>query len=66
MGQINEAFCEAIAYNLTVLIHEVFEHGAVADFAGEGFAGSPFHPEPMPENSAPCPISGGPGVPSSP
>ena len=31
-AQVNELLCKLIAYNITVLIHEMFEHGVVPDF----------------------------------
>ena len=27
VGRVNELLCKTIAYNITVLIHEIFEHG---------------------------------------
>ena len=32
IAQKNELFCKAIAYNITVLIHEMFELGIKPDF----------------------------------
>jgi hypothetical protein len=29
---VNELLAKVLAYNLTVLIHEIFEHGVVPDF----------------------------------
>ena len=37
-AQINELLCKIIAYNITVLIHEMFEHGIVVDFLGKNTA----------------------------
>ena len=34
-AQVNELFCKAIAYNITVLIHEMFELGIKPDFIPE-------------------------------
>lgn len=34
-AQINEILAKAIAYNLTVLVHEIFEHGVVPDFLAD-------------------------------
>jgi len=34
-AQINELLAKVLAYNLTVLIHEVFEHGILPDFLSE-------------------------------
>ena len=31
-AQVNELLCKTIAYNITVLIHEMFEHGVNVDF----------------------------------
>jgi transposase len=31
-AQVNELLAKVLAYNLTVLIHEIFEHGVVPDF----------------------------------
>jgi len=31
-AQVNELLCKIIAYNITVLIHEMFEHGITPDF----------------------------------
>lgn len=32
VAQVNELLAKAIAYNITVLIHEIFEHGVVPNF----------------------------------
>lgn len=32
-AQVNELLCKVLAYNITVLIHEMFEHGVVPGFA---------------------------------
>ena len=32
VAQVNEVLCKAIAYNLTVVIHEMFEHGIAGQF----------------------------------
>ncbi|MFZ0700020.1 MAG: transposase [Thermoplasmata archaeon] len=34
-AQVNELLAKILAYNLTVLIHEIFEHGVVPDFLGQ-------------------------------
>ena len=31
-SQVNELLCKVIAYNFTVLIHEMFESGIVPEF----------------------------------
>jgi transposase len=35
-AQTNELLAKVLAYNLTVLIHEIFEHGVAPDFLREG------------------------------
>jgi transposase len=35
VGQVNELLAKVLAYNITVLIHEIFEHGVVPDFLRE-------------------------------
>lgn len=48
-AQVNELLAKALAYNITVLIHEMFEHGVIPDFmtappvakSGEGVAKFP-------------------------
>ena len=32
MAQVNEILCKLIAYNLTVVVHEMFENGITASF----------------------------------
>jgi hypothetical protein len=32
VAQVNELLVKVLAYNITVLIHEMFEHGVVPDF----------------------------------
>lgn len=32
VAQVNEAICKLIAYNLTVVVHEIFEHGIAPQF----------------------------------
>ncbi len=32
VARINEMLCKVLAYNLTVLVHEMFEHHVVPDF----------------------------------
>ncbi|MCW6167506.1 MAG: transposase, partial [Thermoplasmatales archaeon] len=39
-AQTNELLAKILAYNLTVLIHEIFEHGVVPDFLREPAPGS--------------------------
>ena len=39
-AQTNELLAKILAYNLTVLIHEIFEHGVVPDFLREAAPGS--------------------------
>ncbi len=34
-AQVNELLAKILAYNLTVVIHEIFEHGIVPDFLRE-------------------------------
>lgn len=33
VAQVNELLCKVLAYNITVLIHEMYEHGVVPGFA---------------------------------
>ncbi|MGP8078163.1 MAG: transposase [Thermoplasmata archaeon] len=41
-AQVNELLAKILAYNLTVLIHEIFEHGVMPDFlSGPAPAGAP-------------------------
>ena len=35
IAQVNELLAKVLAYNLTVLIHEIFEHGVIPDFLNE-------------------------------
>jgi len=37
-AQINEILSKAIAYNLTALVHEIFEHGVVPAFLADPVA----------------------------
>ena len=39
-AQVNELLAKVLAYNLTVLIHEIFEHGIVPDFLRDRALGS--------------------------
>jgi transposase len=32
VAQVNEVYCKLIAYNLSVVVHEMFEHGIAPDF----------------------------------
>jgi transposase len=34
VAQVNEVLCKLIAYNLTVVVHEMFENGIAPDFGG--------------------------------
>ncbi len=40
VAQMNEVLCKLIAYNLTVLVHEMFENGIAPQFQREGGRGS--------------------------
>jgi hypothetical protein len=46
VGQRNELYCKLIAYNITVLIHEMFELGIKADFGlkEKSLSGATFPP----------------------
>ena len=35
VAQVNEVLCKLIAYNLTVVVHEMFEHGIAPNFTSE-------------------------------
>jgi transposase len=37
VAQVNELLCKLIAYNLTVLVHEIFENGIAPSFKGSPF-----------------------------
>ncbi len=39
-SQVNELLAKALAYNITVLIHEIFEHGVIPDFLSPATLGT--------------------------
>ncbi len=39
VAQVNETYCKLIAYNLTVVVHEMFEHGIAPQFVKQNSAG---------------------------
>ena len=38
MAQVNEILCKLIAYNLTVVVHEMFENGIVPSLVKQNSA----------------------------
>lgn len=48
-AQVNELLAKVLAYNITVLIHEIFEHGIIPDFLAEKTAEAVRETRPSPE-----------------
>jgi DDE family transposase len=52
VAQVNELLAKALAYNITVLIHEIFEHGIVPDFLRSAIIPTPPKGEQVGESEA--------------